>query len=354
MRRPFSLLIVAAAAMLPACSLYAQEASNEFLFCSGSPNEAVVEKADSARVDEYDQGCLSNGCWNCCCPPLWSISAGAAILHRSKPQSSMIIERFDLPSLSWVPAMDASDFNFNWSAGVDVSAIRRIDRCTAIDAVDFRYFGIQDVQANTSMVTNGTWRFPLWSHGYLRNSAIDSSYGSQLHSMEFNVRRQSSFSRLTWLAGFRWIGLDERLDMTVQLLPGGPPAHYAYATRNNLFGGQIGAAATLWDNGGPFHLESTVKAGLYGNAASSWNEFVDSQGQYRLLASNRKNQVAFVGDIGLLAAYHWNDHVALQAGYQLLWIQGVAVAGSQVMVADSTTHGGVFYHGALTSLNFTW
>jgi hypothetical protein len=150
------------------------------------------------------------------------------------------------------------------------------------------------------------------------------------------------------------------MDLMVHVLPDGPPSHFYFPTSNSLFGGQIGAAIRLWENGGPLHINCTPKAGLYDNAAANRCEIVDSTGRYRLLSSDQRNQVAFMGDIGLTAVYQLTHHIALQGGYQLLWIQGAAMAGDQPMAADSTTHngissnGGVFYHGAMANVAFTW
>jgi hypothetical protein len=279
-------------------------------------------------------------------------------LQRSTPQPSTIVETYYITPTSTL--LDASDFKFGWSAGADIGVTRRVDKCEAINAIEFRYFGVQDWQADTSIVTGGFWKFPNIHSGHYLDSQINTSYQSQLHSAEINGLRDSSWNRVTWIAGARWIGLDERMDMAFRYSPSVPFAHFYFPTRNSLFGGQIGAAIKLWENGGPLHINCTSKAGLYGNAAANRFEIVDTAGRYRLLSSDQRNQVAFVGDIGFTAVYQWNDHIALQGGYQLLWIQGVAIAGSQPVVANSSTHNGiasngeVFYHGAMANVTFSW
>lgn len=291
-----------------------------------------------------------------CCEPLWSVNVGAIFLHRSTPQPSLLVETWNHSKT----LLDAGDFNFNrWKVGPDISAVRRINRCGFFDAVGFRYFDVQGFQANSSIITGTSWRFPL-SRGTLPNASIDSAYQSRLYSAELNLLRQSNFDRLTWLAGFRWVGLQEELDMTVSLGPGGPPGNYTYSTRNNLYGGQIGANAILWDRGGPFRLTCSGKAGLFGNPAANQYEIVDSLGTYRLLSADRRTQAAFVGDVGINATSQLTEHIAMQGGYQLLWIRGAAIAGDQAVVADYTTgngissRGGAFYHGAMASVNFSW
>jgi hypothetical protein len=359
--RFFCSLVVATALMSLACPLYAQSAlnrpSNDLVFCSESLDKPTCEANEASCSGGCDL-CGTESCRDDYCRPLWSVSAGEIILHRSTPQPSTIVETYHTTPTSTL--LDASDFTFGWSTGTDIGVTRRVDKIDAIDAIDFRYFGVQDWQADTSIVTGGFWRFPNTNSGHYLDSQLDTSYQSQLHSAELNVLRDSSWNRVTWIAGARWIGLDERMDMTVRYLPSGSPAHFYFPTHNSLFGGQIGAAIKLWENGGPLYINCTSKAGLYGNAAANRFEIVDSTGRYRLLSSDQQNQLAFVGDIGLTAVYQLADHIALQGGYQLLWIQGVAIAGDQAVVADSVAHGGiasnggVFYHGATANVTFTW
>jgi hypothetical protein len=356
--RFFYFLVVATVSTLLAGPLHAQsDPSNDLVFCSES-----LEK----RTCEANEASCSGGCDHCdadsyrddYCRPLWSVSAGAIILHRSAPQPSTIVETYYTTPTSTL--LDASDFKFGWSAGTDIGVTRRVDKIDAIDAIDFRYFGVQDWQADTSIITGGYWKFPNIHSGHYLDSQIDTSYQSQFQSAELNVLRDSSSGRVTWIAGARWIELDERMDMAFRYSPSVPFAHFHFPTNNSLFGGQLGAAIKLWENGGPLHINFTSKAGLYGNAAANRCEIVDTRGRSRTLSSDQRNQVAFVGDIGLTAAYQLTDHIALQGGYQLLWIHGAAIAGDQPVAADSNTHdgiasnGGVFYHGALAGVTFTW
>lgn len=301
------------------------------------------------------------GCCECCqnsCQPLWTVNAGTVILHRDTPHPSPII----LNSITRATLLDASDFSFNWAAGADIEVIRRVVNYEAIDAIDFRYFGVQSLEADTSIDTGTMWKMVNWT-GSLPRSQIDTVYSSQFHSAELNACRDSAYSWLTWLAGFRWIGMDEQMDLTVRIGSNGVfgrPGYYTFATRNNLYGGQIGMALKLWDHGGPFRINCLGKAGLYGNTATNQYDIIDSTGRYNLLSTDRSSPLAFVGDINLTATYQITNHLALQGGYQLLWLQGVAVAGDQTAAINIANHngiadnGGVFYHGAMASVNFTW
>ncbi len=68
-----------------------------------------------------------------------------------------------------------------------------------------------------------------------------------------------------------------------------------------------------------------------------------------------------MGDVNVLGVWRLTDHISLQGGYQLLWVEDIAVAGDQfaVMQQDTThtgikTTGGAFFNGALASVNIHW
>jgi hypothetical protein len=68
-----------------------------------------------------------------------------------------------------------------------------------------------------------------------------------------------------------------------------------------------------------------------------------------------------VGDIGVNLSYQVTRHVSFVGGYQLLWINGAALASDQaaytlrqVDLDVITTQGDVFYHGAQTGAVLTW
>jgi len=68
-----------------------------------------------------------------------------------------------------------------------------------------------------------------------------------------------------------------------------------------------------------------------------------------------------VGELGLNAVYQVNEHFSLMAGYQLAWIEGVALASEQIAVSDPFAGiGGIditgspFYHGFTAAAEFRW
>jgi hypothetical protein len=160
--------------------------------------------------------------------------------------------------------------------------------------------------------------------------------------------------RWTFLAGFRYVELDEHF--AADWIDAPAPFHYDTATRNRLYGFQIGGAGMLWDRGGPLSIEAVGKAGVFGNAAA--HDSVYSTGLVAFPARGIASETAFIGEFGFTGNYRLTDHLSVRGGYRLLWIDGVALATDQVAASDFVfargidTTGDAFYHGAFVGLQY--
>jgi len=197
-------------------------------------------------------------------------------------------------------------------------------------------------------------------------------YNSLINSAEANVFstwtewRDHSGSWLTvdWLAGFRYVGVEEQAsilmnccvdDESVIKVP------YGVRTRNNGFGAQIGNRARwTWER---WAFEGWAKAGLLGNAQEQiQSPLVDFTGfQQRPALSTTGSQVSFIGDINTSLVYRLTDVWGLRVGYNLIWIDGLALAPNQFdfsVTENSGTRlvsgGGIFMHGANLGLEARW
>ncbi len=284
------------------------------------------------------------------CGPLWTFRGGAVILQRDRnDRTRFIADR--RPGGDRDGFGDA--FDFGTSGGVDLSLIRWLDGGRSIES---RFFGGLEWEDQQSWDTSDDWGFgniPEWNN--LNAVTVDAVYNSRLNSAEVNLR--SSVNRsITFLIGFRWLELNEDITANADIL--GSPVNFRLDTDNNLYGGQIGADANMFRNGGPITANAWVKAGVYGN---------DADGSFSLqtpgpdfAGSASVGQVAFVGDVAFTGSYALTDHLSLRGGYQLLWIEGVAIASDQITLSNLVSGPGIdsegeaFYHGALVSLDATW
>ena len=85
----------------------------------------------------------------------------------------------------------------------------------------------------------------------------------------------------------------------------------------------------MWSDGKSCRVEGTFKAGILANAATSGFHLDDTSGQHHR-GDGQPHARAFVGDVNFTAINQLNDHWAIRAGYQLLWLSGVATASEQV------------------------
>ncbi|NBT13063.1 MAG: hypothetical protein EBS56_05695 [Planctomycetia bacterium] len=194
-------------------------------------------------------------------------------------------------------------------------------------------------------------------------------YASTINSAEANVFstrhewRDYSGSWLTddWLLGFRYVGVDEQASIFMTCCPEDLPANYRVRTSNNMFGAQVGRRMRwTWDR---WAIEGWAKAGLLGNSQLGIQDpLIDYTGfQQRPGYSTWGSSVGFIGDINLSTVYRLTDVWGIRAGYNLIWIDGLALAPNQFnfAVADNAgsalvSGGGVFLNGANLGLEARW
>jgi hypothetical protein len=376
-------VVIASGVLLVAGSAWAQQSQNAAGFSSVSDRDGndvsysgivsptAAEKTNPEGASACDcndccgQSCCDHHCCDdCCCNeccPCWTVEAGAVIMQRGDPRSALVLVN---QNIGPEDPINARDFTFNWEAGPDISVIRTIGGGS--NAIDVRFFGVNDWTASQSVASNGVGYILTTNPPIPLFGPVTAMYTSRLYSAEINWEHTAS-DRLTWLAGFRWLQVNENLNFLAPTPPAFGPVDVAFNTNNNLFGGQIGADISLWDRGGPFSVDSIFKAGIYGNGAHNNTNYTGFPFGQALLAADDSGQVAFVGEIDLAGVYQWTDHIALRAGWEFMWIDGAALASDQVGATNVNiavgpppvgnginTKGEVFYQGALVSLDITW
>ncbi len=238
------------------------------------------------------------------------------------------------------------------------------------------YFGLygQFADAVTTSIPPDYLQFPPPIGNILTADAESAvvTYASTVNSAEINVfrtwterlDRTGGWLTVDWLAGFRYIGLEE--DSSIVTVCCVTPTSsiltpYRVRTRNNAFGAQIGARGRLtWER---WAFESWAKAGILGNAQKQIQDpLIDYTGfEQRAARSAVGSEISLVADINLSAIYRLTDIWGIRAGYNLFWLTGAALAPDQFDFANTTTAGtglvsggGLFMHGANLGLEARW
>lgn len=317
------------------------------------PPDAAYRSEDVASSCGLDDACCG---FATCCGPVWTVSAGSLIMDRSTPDDAVLVTDAFGETL-----LDANDFDFDCRGGWEVGAIRHNVGCTCFD-LEARYSRIDGWRAVRDFVSSPSG----WVVQYAETPIGDTEfpalvggvYESHFDSMELNLRQSFYCGALTLVGGFRFVELDER-GMSILNVSDRAPATTRVGAINDLFGVQGGADACFWQCG-CLGLEGKLRAGIYTNKAVS-SVFQSQTSSPEILASRaRQSQSSFVGELGLIGTCQLSEDWALRAGYEVMWLENVAVASDQIAVSNPAagvarvdTRGGVLYHGAMFTLVFS-
>ena len=308
------------------------------------------ESAGSVSCGDCGDGgndCSGNDCaagqMDCGCESTWDVTAGAIFLHRSRPGQGAILTPIGGGGI----ISNAGDFGFDWDAGPDVSISKQMANGWIWDV---RYFN--DHGSGATADYPGITGAHVFGINVLGITSLTANYFTKLDSGEINLCKPMN-DVFSFLGGFRWIEVQDRLSYRYN----NGVLITTFDDNNRLFGGQLGMNLALLNSDSRLRLNAAFKAGAYSNFAE--NNFTANA----IFASNSSNRspVAFVGDIDISASYQLTKHCAIRGGYQLLWIDELALAGNNAVSAAATglgsginTDGPLFYNGATAAVEFAW
>jgi hypothetical protein len=287
--------------------------------------------------------------------PCWVVTQEAVLLNRSAAGAQDLL-------FAPTPILNVRDLAFNFEGGPRMSVTRSLKGCFGLE---LNYFGID--AWSSSAVRNGNAISPLviFPPGALVSTQFAVEYGSEFYSAEANLHYRWS-ECLDLAAGFRYSELQEDFNVVGQIVgPWTAVPRYTTHTGNYLYGFQIGATARVFDRGPLLCVDGFVKSGVFGNHARQETATVHNTGIPRS-AGDGKNDAAFLGEAGLTGVCRLGDHWAVRGGYQMMFIEGVALAPDQiphtnfpilpVPGAEASLYMGssLFYHGCHVGLEARW
>jgi hypothetical protein len=280
--------------------------------------------------------------------PRWTVTADGILLSRSHAKGATLVE----DGTTDAELVNVADFDLGWAAGPQFELTRHFDSGWDIAV---RYFGIDGWSAVRELADPNNLRVPLVSTSPTDFfDTANARYKSQLYNAEVNVKRAWG-ERARLLAGFRTVQLNEQIAAGAYspTLEG----TFDFSTANYLYGFQVGAESALW-NLGPVQFDGFLKAGAFSNSIRS-NMRAEGTHLSPMDVGSTASRVSFLGELGLTAKYRFGDHCSIHGGYELMWLEGVALAGNSVaamnQLSDFTLYNGsAFYHGAVAGIEFCW
>ena len=330
-------------------------------------------------------------------PPRWTVSAEAIVFDRVGTAKQTLVERvpgdvqfYSIPTTPGTPALNSTDLNQGFAPGFRLGAAYHVD--SNLD-LSVSFFHIGDWDSTQSIGPDPlNWLVMRAPGGFFQTQdyayqSMTWNYSTELYSAEINAQKKVS-NRITVLVGFRWLQLHENLQGTIPppdiyaptwkygnptlsgavplspfpLAPSYPP-FWNTSTTNNLYGLQIGADGKLFERG-RFSIDGLIKVGGY------WNHVTDSTGVsiekvvYNANAST--DHPAFVSEAGLQCKYQITSRITLKIGYEVLWLEGVALAPGQIQDTHTTyapigatalgvnSNSHVLFHGGTAGLEISF
>ncbi len=295
-------------------------------------------------------------------------------------------------------ALSSQDAKFDYQTGLRFALGATLDELWSVEMV---YFGVDHSARATSTVATNTGAIavfgsiqPYWADttfastglfgpaaaltqattnptlGFTNSFQHSIEYSSQLHNVEFNLRRTAT-PNASALMGFRYINLNERLDfISIDQNPavdgntGG--GVYSVDTDNHLFGFQIGGEYGI-PIGSRVNVSALGKAGVFMNAATQSSTLFTTQNNTNtplrtLSGSGNSVVVSTVLEFGVNANWRITDFIALRGGYNFFFINGVATAPDNLAAVPFgpggldaiNTNGNVLFHGPSIGLEIRW
>ena len=306
---------------------------------------------------------LVPGCNMCPCTYGWL--EGLLLWRNNSASNQVLVSNLN----SSRTLLTVGGLNFNAGGGIRAGFGVR-DNCGV--AWELNYFGIFNQNASATVNGNNDLLIPgalgQQVNNFFGADVVNVTYASQLNNFEINrvcccccCDCQTRCRSVEWLYGFRYLNLGEQFNLTATDLQESSST-YRIRTYNNLVGGQIGTRLRRCFGG--WSLEGTGKAGVFGNIAQQQSDAItDFPNQFLIRPATSANggSVAFVGDLNFSAIYQIDRNWGLRAGYNLIWIQGVALAPNQLDFTNTptsgtnlNTSGGVFLQGLSAGIEARW
>lgn len=289
----------------------------------------------------------------------WTATADGIILHRTPAGHQELLGDPVSGAVIW----SASDLDYDYSGGPRVS-IRGID-CEGY-GLEIVYYGIQgwanEANVPNSALPNSIGILVIDKNSVAPVSSAHLSQASKLQNGEANFR-VPLFGKFSGLIGFRTIQLSDTYTADAVSSNTFTAFNQTIKTHNFLYGLQVGADGNLLQSeDGDWKLNVFVKAGAFFNWANQQSHLSDPGGLGQIGVSIDGGQGSFLGETGVMLTRQVTKHLAARAGYEALWITGLAQPTQQISQTDITgrtlssidTATPVFYHGATVGLELSW
>ncbi len=266
--------------------------------------------------------------------PRWfDIAVDAVFLTRDGGDGAGVLST---EGIAGQPVLSTADGAFSTEAGMRFVASIPLNSGKVLE---FGYMGLFDHSASETVTSNGNLfsvlsdfgTAPFGGYGETGQANEHSlSYRTGMDTVELGFRRRwidpNDRWQGSWLAGVRHFYLTEEFGFNSVSNNGF--LDYDSSTVNALTGFQMGADLWLAASNG-LDIGFFGKVGVYGNRIKQSSRYLASSINPAIETTMDDERASFVLEAGVMANWRVNQNLTVRAGYQVLLLDGVALASDQ-------------------------
>jgi len=285
----------------------------------------------------------------------WRLWVKSLNLDRNDGAATIML---DDPGPSGQEILGTSDLDLGERAGREIgTAFKTPER-----EYEIRFYDLPAWSASTGTMTSDAGFAIQFVEPIGDTSApfeFDANSRSKLKGAELNARWPTKGGTVKFFAGIGKVSLGDTLWIEGVVDSSEPyDASFDVYARNELWGGQIGAAAPLFRLG-KLTANWSGKYGFYRNSVSTRVDTYEEGGPaYHVRGGGRK--FCALREFALDLTYELKPDQAISVGVHTLWLDGVATAAQQIPVSDPVggtadfATGTIKYRGLWGAYTFHW
>jgi hypothetical protein len=344
-------------------------AASDYWSSDSSPSNARQHGTSGDGNNPCDSSCDEcNNRW-----PKWYVQAESTFLWRDNRSGVQPVVQSIAPATT---IFNTHSADFDTGIGPRILLGMRTTEC---DAWEVQYFSALDFSGQADIDSPGNLAAPgdlANLSGWNQADAMHVDYTSELHNVEINYVH--TWGRLSVLGGFRFVRLSDDFGLQTKSIISGSGTsafddigadaielpsstnNYHVHSENNLYGAQLGARYRVCCE--RFFGEFTGKAGLFGNDLNQ-SQYLTANGGTQVVRNFTvyDSTTALVADMNISAGFQLNCVWAFRCGYNLMWLDQVALAADQLnftLASGAGTQvekrGDVFLQGIDIGLEGRW
>ena len=309
-----------------------------------------------------------SGCGACCSSSRgWTVSADALFLERGG-EKVVLGQTTPVNGGPPVDVLGSNDVDLGMRGGVRLAIAHRTNCDIAWEGV---YFGLQNRSGGRSIAADPFGPVPTlatspWTQSdkFVGGFETGLSYqeSSTLNNAELNLRKLLADNdrwAVETLVGVRYFEWDEDFSLHGADAFFNDFENIEVHTGNRLLGPQVGG--TLRRSFDRLQFEARGKVGLMANIYGERRSNLNSTGVLVPGAlpafvpyddSQTRTGVSALLDFSLIGSYQVTGHISAHGGYQLLYVNGLALGPNQLGAFDHS--GDMFLHGPTAGLELAW